>query len=116
MTVAYELKLLREHFDEATQTHHLHVRLVELGESVGAAHVRSQDSGGPIRIGPETGEPPVLGYGEEFQRSFCFPGHDDDFDFERELEDLKVWLARRYERTKKHKEALNAAVQKHLTK
>jgi hypothetical protein len=87
----YELKLLREHFDDLSQTHHLHVRLHEL-----------DDEGSEV------------GHGEEFQRGFCLPGHEDDTDFDRELVNLKADLVKRYERTKRHRAGLRAAMSKHL--
>jgi len=90
--MAYALKLLREHFDDLTQTHHLHVRLHELDEA-----------------GNE------IGRGEEYQRGFCLPGHEDDTNFDKELSSLKDFLVKRYERTKRHRVSLRAAMGKHLT-
>jgi hypothetical protein len=89
----YELKLLREHFDDLTQTHHIHVRLHEY-----------DDAGNEIA------------HGEEYQRGFCLPGHEDDTDFDQELANLKALLVTRYERTKRHRASLKGAMSRHLTK
>jgi CHASE3 domain sensor protein len=88
----YELKLLREHFDDLSQTHHLHVRLHEL-----------DDAGNEVS------------HGEEYQRGFCLPGHEDSTDFYQELANLKADLVKRYEGTKLHRASLRAGMTKHLS-